>query len=823
MNKRIQTKPILKLKKLEKISFSIIEKFGNFQIWLNHAKEVVSSEFLEGSILENGEYILFEKLDDYLKGGVIVYQANFLDNSKGFFYGLSKKNSKCYQECDFLIDFKNGVKCADCKNNFVLDYNFLDCVHICPFGFKNEENRCFECSETNCEELEHDFFEVKKIGDNTFEVFQKNEIDNFDGNLENVFDFDVTNANINEDFKVDKKDNINKIIYFFEPINNFQLDKSHVNFFVKKNLNLNDGFKNRIYIKKKKFKLNNKIKKISGNQYQNKKVKKAFGIFGIIAAIIFFLSMIIGLLGIFYKCKNIENKQFYDFYYQKFIQTFLISQYIAFWTLYNTKLPSNLENYFHYFFSYTINWHSLFKNLIYKKFSNSENFVKNWKVNIFDEFYTENIHYNFVISFGFVFILQLFVLFLSLIVFFIYNSKKNLLNSKIYNDFTQEIKINKKMSFSVWKIIKNHFFYKFIFSIFMMFIIETLVFSLYNLQATKYCFEHSFFIFSFIIAICWLLILFFLWLYIAIYPFKSETELVEKNFFNKYGFIYKGLEYINFKKQFQSLQYLHYALFSIFLVCTYNNKLVQIILNGVIYLLFFLLIIIQKPANTKFWKKEQIVIHSLLLIAKCFIFSLIVDDKINLMDPKERWIIGFLIMIFTFFCIFWNFLVLIYKLLEFKKKCEITNYQKPEIKIDRDYEGPNTIYQTDGGIYHKTKRPDLAEENRVNNSDSTPSFYKTIFSERKKKFLEELENRPVLNSIIIGDYSKDEKNDYKKKIENDDKNLNLHDKILQDIDKKLRMEKINELPFTERQEIDYDNENDELISILNKVKTNKKK
>ena len=821
LNKRIYTKPFLRPKKLEKISFSIIEKYKNFQVWLNHQKEVVSSEFIEGTILKNGIYILFEKLKDNIKGGVIVYQINFLNTSKGFFYNLNKGNSKCFKDCDFLLDFDNQAKCGDCKKKFVLDYEKLNCVDICPLNFKNEYNRCFECEKNNCSELEHDFFKITKIDDNTFEILQKNEIDNFDGDLNKIFNFDVSNAKIDKDFKVyKKKDDKKKIIFVFEPINNHKFGNSHVKFSLKENLNLNDGFKNQIYMKNKKFKLKNKFKKEDETQYQNKNVKKAFGILGRIAAIIFFISMFIGLIGLFYKCKNITNTGFFDFYYQKFLQTFLMSQYIAFWTFYNTRLPSNLENYFHYFFSYTINWHNLFKNSIYHSFDESSNFVENWYKNIFEEFHREHIHYNFVISFGFVLLLQLFIMFLSLVVYLIYDSKKKLIKSKIYNDFSEEIKITKENSFSIWTIIKNHFFYKFIFSIFMMFIIETIVFCLYNFSAKKNCFEHSFFIFSFIVAIVWLLILCILFVYTAIYPFKNKKLLLESNFYNKYGFIYKGLELTNYKKQFQTFQYLHYIIFSIVLVCAYNKKLVQIILNSVIYLLFFLLVVIQKPANTKFWKKEQIIIHSILLIAKCFIFSLVVDDKINLMNPKQRWIIGFLIMIFTFFCIIWNFFILIYKLCEYKKLCEKSNYQKPEINIDRDYEGPNTLYQIDGGTYHKIQRPDLQVENRViNNSDSTPSFYKTVFSDRKKKFLEEIESRPVLNSLMIEDILDDKKSQFLKKNESQVIKDEIAEKmVLREIDKDLKLEEIKEIPFNQ-QEIMGLNNTEEIISILDKVES----
>ena len=48
-------------------------------------------------------------------------------------------------------------------------------------------------------------------------------------------------------------------------------------------------------------------------------VEKNFGRLGRAAAIIFFVGIGIGFLGLFYKCDCISDPSFYDFYYQKFL------------------------------------------------------------------------------------------------------------------------------------------------------------------------------------------------------------------------------------------------------------------------------------------------------------------------------------------------------------------------------------------------------------------------------------------------------------------------------------------------------------------------
>lgn len=73
-----------------------------------------------------------------------------------------------------------------------------------------------------------------------------------------------------------------------------------------------------------------------------------------ISAFAFFVgSMVIGLIGVFYKCP-VLLKDWNSFYIQKFIQTFLMGQYIAFWLLYNTKLPTRLYSFLEEFYEYTI-------------------------------------------------------------------------------------------------------------------------------------------------------------------------------------------------------------------------------------------------------------------------------------------------------------------------------------------------------------------------------------------------------------------------------------------------------------------------------------
>jgi hypothetical protein len=82
----------------------------------------------------------------------------------------------------------------------------------------------------------------------------------------------------------------------------------------------------------------------------NTSIEQSFKVWGIWTFIIFLLSMLFGIIGMCCYCPYLADRSFHDFYYQKFIQTFLIGQYLAFWVLYNSFMPRNLLSYLHWFF-----------------------------------------------------------------------------------------------------------------------------------------------------------------------------------------------------------------------------------------------------------------------------------------------------------------------------------------------------------------------------------------------------------------------------------------------------------------------------------------
>lgn len=102
-----------------------------------------------------------------------------------------------------------------------------------------------------------------------------------------------------------------------------------------------------------------------------------------------------------------------------------MAQYIAFWALYNAYFPVNLLKFLHYLLLWTVTWHKeVFKGWAEWRHDDDEDFVNNWKNNEHRRFYEEDLYNHFIIQFGFILLLQLVVLIIGLIIYFIYSGKK---------------------------------------------------------------------------------------------------------------------------------------------------------------------------------------------------------------------------------------------------------------------------------------------------------------------------------------------------------------------------------------------------------------
>lgn len=290
-----------------------------------------------------------------------------------------------------------------------------------------------------------------------------------------------------------------------------------------------------------------------------------------------------------------------------------------------------------------------------------------------------------------------------------------------------------------------------------MFIIECSIFIFYNFYHKN--FSHAFFIFSLILAIIYLMIILFFLSILFLVPVKYSQTQNKRNL--SFWFVWKGLVRNKFQKFFQAIQYLFYFIFSIVIVFSYNNKNIQIIVNFIFLILFFVYIVVYRPANEKFWKYEQIGIHAFMILTKLLLLILIVDDDKNNISENNKSNIGYTIAVFIFLILLWNFVVLLVKLIMRLIACynakQITNNNNSKLIINKEEEN-NLV---DG------KENNLVNENREENYN--------IFDFDKNEEFPKMGGNPHFADIVKPDKGEEDFYDDVLKQKKIDENVHFED------------------------------------------------
>ncbi len=777
-----ETTGILEPNKIQKVQINLVQDPNFMQIWVKHGNNIMSSEqFVNKNALEDGSLRLFEKTNSGYPGEFVLYQMNVIENSSGAVYDIirrpkSRTNDKCNDGCDIYskIGYQNR-ECIECGDGKLLEPSTGKCQDSCGLGKKNVEGRCYDCKDDKCTELKQTYFKADKIDDNNYEIKQIKDIPDFDGDVAKVYDLEIPGLEKDKQYtaKVESFPEEKRAVYNMTFPNEAKLANKNLMFNLKPDALLIDKNKNRIQNQDFKFPLEEKILPIDAKavdplepaqkiivvspsgriEKRDSDVEKRFKRWGIATFFIFLVGILFGLIGLFYRCPYLNDFTFYDFYFQKFVQTVLMWQYLAFWVLYNCYFPYNLLNFMHYFYKYSIGWHKIFRKAAENNHEGDPDFDNNWLNKEHWRFYEEDVYNHFVISFGLIFLIQGFFLLLFLIVKLIYSSKCSAVDSQNYNNLTDQEKYDAMESKRYWKKINDHFDMKILMTIFLIFIIETLVFAVYNYHHHSWEFATHLFRFSLAMAIIWTVIVVLLWIKNIIVPMKDNAILQSDSYNDRWGFVYTGLVLNMPRKIFQGFQYFHYGFFAVILVVVFDKRSAQSIINLVALIVLFLFVLTLMPANTTFWKVEQILVHLFLLVAKILLTILVVDDSRDNLSANTRWRLGYAIAFFIFFVILWNTLVLIWKLLEHMIKCSKAKAsgvgRVDKLNEDEDYEKMFWKQDSKGG-YKTVQRPDLYTSNKLVevkegapvDDDSVPSYYKTEIKEKKEHFYEEI-NKPV--------------------------------------------------------------------------------
>jgi hypothetical protein len=119
-----------------------------------------------------------------------------------------------------------------------------------------------------------------------------------------------------------------------------------------------------------------------------------------------------------------------------------------------------------------------------------------------------------------------------------------------------------------------------------------------------------------------------------------------------------------------------------------------------------------------------------MFIAKIFMGIIVFDDRAMVATGLSRWRIGYIVAILIFLVIFWNMVVLLWRMIDFFLRCMAAR-NAPGFGIgtmahDDDYETRETRYvRNQGGNYELIARNDInAKVARDSDSGDVPSFFK---------------------------------------------------------------------------------------------------
>lgn len=404
---------------------------------------------------------------------------------------------------------------------------------------------------------------------------------------------------------------------------------------------------------------------------------------------------------------------------------------LAFYALYNVFYPYNFLNFIHHLFKYVVNWHRrVFDGRAWGNHNTDIDFRNNWLNYENRRYYEEKVYNHFTIQFGFVLLLQLFFLFFFLIVKLVYGMMAKKMNPTTFNQLTVAQKQKATKSHGFWRRINDLFDQRFLYSVWMFFIVEAVAFIIYNFKRESWHMVTSLFKWSLALAIIYFIVYIALLVWNFLVGSKGDAQRDASTFNRRWGFIYEGLERGFLQRIFQFVQYLIYFLWALFLTALYPSGNAQGILHLILILLLFIYVLVFRPARSQFWKMEQIGIHFFLLLTQILVLTLVFDDHYRHMSGMSRWRMGYAVAFFIFFIYFWNMCVLLYKLFEFWTKCKAARIGgvgtglggMGGLHADHDYEQTGTKYvKNDQGDYELIERMDVKEV-RDSNQDNVRFF-----------------------------------------------------------------------------------------------------
>lgn len=390
-----------------------------------------------------------------------------------------------------------------------------------------------------------------------------------------------------------------------------------------------------------------------------------------------------GVMGFFVDCSSFESD---SFLYQKFIQSFLIFQYFSFWLLFNARLPGNLLSFLRSTFELSTLWHRVFLGQTLRDFPRP-GFEAGLTSRGFFRWIEEEIATQFLVSFALVLVVQAATVALAALAGLALAVSKrkpafrvdpyiDVALARPYTVLPAHALIDPSRSppyapysnlpngphagSSDWRgWIARNFLLKIPITAWLIFTVEGVAFAVYNLVTAS--FDHGFFTASFVISIFWLSI-YALFLCLVAWAGSRAWYSTFESKKSSFGFVWRGLDpYRQGAPIFQSIQYLHYALFSLTLVLAFPSRSAQAALTFIELTIFTFYIFLVRPAWLRFDRVEQMLLHLVLWVSKLLLCILVWDSKAGNLGPLERVRMGRAVVVMLFVVVVWNSLVLVGK------------------------------------------------------------------------------------------------------------------------------------------------------------------
>ena len=361
--------------------------------------------------------------------------------------------------------------------------------------------------------------------------------------------------------------------------------------------------------------------------------EKIFRILGYVSIYSFYISSIIGFFGICLKSKNKSDLK-YDFYYQKYVQSFFIFFYYTYFYFYKIQFSENQKTYFQILYANTIKKFEYGMLVLLKNF-NSLKKIENKHIRNLKIINDDKILPYTLLNEGIIIYIEVIFLFLSLFTF--------LLNLCIKN--------NKFINY-----IKNLFIYKLLYSLFILFLIPKVFFSLYNIYNFD---KEDFLLLSFFISLLNLLIIIFIFGKTFYEAKRSYKKIIYDDFYFKYGFIISGLNLKRFSRIFLSVEIFHFTAFALNMIIPTKRYKSQIIIGFILCIVYCFFVFIFLTPNKKFFRIEQIILHIFILFTNTFLLFFLDKFQDDIQSKLYQYLSLILVVLIT--CIiFWNFLVLFF-------------------------------------------------------------------------------------------------------------------------------------------------------------------